>query len=143
MVMSDNITLYSQKILELTTQIPHQEPINGQSAKARSPICGSEITVTLRVEDGQIAAFSQDVRACALGQASAAIFGQAVIGRNPSEIAQLYDALKSFLEKQANPPSPPFEGYEILAPAQNYKHRHPAILLVVEASLQALNALNT
>ena len=74
---SDLVKLYSGRILALAADIPHlgrlPEPMG--SARKRSPLCGSTVTVDLRVENGRISAFAQDVKACALGQAAAAVVG--------------------------------------------------------------------
>lgn len=141
--MSDHLfELYSQKILELATQIPLTEPIDASNAhaKKRSPICGSEVEVMLQYEAGQITKYSQIVNACALGQASAAIFASHVLGRSKAELEKLREELSAFLKAEGPAPSAPFEDYRYLEPAQNHKNRHRSIMLPVEASLLALDA---
>lgn len=139
--MNENLLdLYSQKIIALAMDIPLTTPIEGSRAKRRSPVCGSEIAVTLRLENGVIIDFSQEVKACALGQASAAIFGQRVIGRSRTEIENLRTELLGFLKEGDNPPSPPFDEYVVLTAARDYPARHQSILLVVEATLAAIDA---
>ena len=70
MADADLIQLYSKRILALAAEIPLATPLNAPmgAAKKRSPLCGSTVTATVDVEDGRIAGFGQDVRACALGQ---------------------------------------------------------------------------
>lgn len=140
--MSDNLfELYSQKILALATQIPHLGALADAdlNAKKRSPICGSEIEVFLKMNDDHIQNYSQIVNACALGQASAAIFGANVIGRNEEDLLKLRDELKAFLAGAGPAPIRPFEEYAVLEPAQNHRHRHASILLPVEMTLLALS----
>jgi NifU-like protein involved in Fe-S cluster formation len=137
----DLIRLYSQRILALAADIPHAErlPAPQVTAKKRSPLCGSTVTVDLAVEDGRISAFGQDVKACALGQASAAVLGAVAIGRTRDEIARARDQLAAMLKSGGPVPDAPFEGYEVLLPARDYKNRHASILLALDATLAAFD----
>ncbi len=85
---SDLIKLYSGRILALAADIPHLGRLSAPqaSARRRSPLCGSTVTADVVVKDGRVAEFAQDVKACALGQASAAVLGQVVIGRTLPEL---------------------------------------------------------
>ncbi|MEM9013264.1 MAG: iron-sulfur cluster assembly scaffold protein [Pseudomonadota bacterium] len=138
----DLIKLYSERILALAADIPHRERLTapGATATKRSPLCGSTVTVDLELQDGRIAAFGQDVKACALGQASAAVLGGQVIGRTQAEIATARDELKAMLKSDGPVPAAPFEGYEVLIPAREYKNRHASILLALDATLAAIDA---
>ncbi len=93
MAETDLMQLYSRRILALTTAIPHQGRLDDAQASVqrRSPQCGSSVTVHLSMADGRISDFAQEVRACALGQASASVLGQAVIGMDRAGIAQARD----------------------------------------------------
>lgn len=145
MAETDLIQLYSKRILALAADIPLTKPLEAPegAAKKRSPLCGSTVTAALDVEDGRVARFSQDVKACALGQASAAVLGGAVIGRNREEIAAGRDALNAMLKTGAPPPEPPFDGLEVLEPAKDYKNRHASILLAWDATLEAFDQAET
>jgi NifU-like protein involved in Fe-S cluster formation len=136
---TDLIKLYSQRILALAADIPHADrlPAPTSSATRRSPLCGSTVTVDLVVKDGKIADFGQDVKACALGQASAAIAGAQLIGRTAAEVARARDELAAMLREGGPVPAAPFDGYEALTPARDYKNRHASILLVLEATADA------
>ena len=141
--MSDDlVALYSGRILALAAAIPHQGrlALPQGSAKRRSPLCGSSITVDLGLDQGRIAEFAQDVKACALGQASAAIAGAVLPGRSRAEVQSARDQLAAMLRDGAAPPLPPFDGYEVLIPAREYQNRHASILLVLDATLDALQA---
>lgn len=136
---TDLFKLYSQRILALAADIPHTSPLPDAPLKAtkRAPLCGSTVSVALATEAGKISAFSQSVHACALGQASAAIFGAQVIGRTQAEVAKLRDELAAML-KGGPVPAAPFADYAVLQAARDYPNRHASILLAPEATLAAL-----
>ncbi|AWD20765.1 iron-sulfur cluster assembly scaffold protein [Fuscovulum blasticum] len=138
---ADLVKLYSGRILALTTDIPHLGHLSAPqgSARKRSPLCGSTVTADVVLRDGRVAEFAQDVKACALGQASAAILGRVVIGRSRAELEAAREALRAML--QGGPvPAAPFDGYEVLTPARDYKNRHASILLALEAACAACAA---
>ena len=138
----DLIKLYSQRILALAADIPHTDRLDAPQATARkrSPLCGSTVTVDLTLDEaGRIAEFGQDVKACALGQASAAISGAQIIGRTRDEVATAREQLKAMLKDDGPVPDAPFEGYEVLEPARNYKNRHASIMLTLDATLEAFD----
>jgi len=139
--MSDTelIKLYSGQILELAADIPHHGrlPAPGATVRKRSPLCGSTVTVDLVMDGGRVAAFAQDVKACALGQAAASLLGQVVIGRTATELAQGRDALRAMLKDAGPVPAVPFDGFVVLTPARDYKNRHASILLAIDAAAEA------
>ncbi len=137
---TDLIKLYSGRILELASDIPHHARLAAPQAtvRKRSPVCGSTVTVDVVVKDGKIAEFGQDVKACALGQAAAAIVGGAVIGATRAQVEQARDALRAMLKEDGPTPPAPFDGFEVLRPARDYKNRHASILLSIEATADAM-----
>jgi NifU-like protein involved in Fe-S cluster formation len=140
MTEQDLISLYSARILELTTQIPHLGRLEGPcfSATARAPQCGSTVTVDVMLHDGRIVQFAQSVKACALGQASAAVFGAGVLGQSAQDIAALRATVAQMLREKTPPPAAPFTDYAALQAAQAYKNRHASILLCMDATLAAI-----
>ncbi|TNJ41627.1 iron-sulfur cluster assembly scaffold protein [Phaeobacter sp. B1627] len=137
---TDLIKLYSTKILALAAEIPHQGRLDDADAtvKRRSPLCGSTVTVDIALENGKVSRFAQDVKACALGQASAAIVGQVIIGRTLSEVETARDQLKAMLSASGPVPDRPFDGLEVLIPAREFKNRHASIQLALDATLEAM-----
>lgn len=137
---TDLIKLYSTRILALAADMPHDQRLTDPDAtiKKRSPLCGSTVTVDVSLSDGRIAQFGQDVKACALGQAAAAVTGNAVIGRSLVELQTARDALRAMLSDQGPVPDAPFDGFEVLEPAREFKNRHASILLAIEATTEAM-----
>jgi NifU-like protein involved in Fe-S cluster formation len=137
---TDLIKLYSGRILALAAEIPHTDRLAAPQAtvKKRAPLCGSTVTVDLTLEDGRVAQFGQDVKACALGQAAASVVGANVIGCNRAEIETARDALRSMLKEDGPTPPAPFDGFEVLRPAGDFANRHASILLAIEATAEAM-----
>lgn len=140
MAETDLIKLYSQRILALAADMPHGERLAqpDESVSKRSPLCGSTVTVDVTVEGERLADLGMDVKACALGQASAAILGGAAVGRNLDEIAAGRDALAAMLTSGAAAPGGAFAALEALTPAQDYKNRHASIMLAWDAVVEAM-----
>lgn len=137
---TDLIKLYSQRILALAADIPFTERLDAPQAsvRKRAPLCGSTVTVDLDLEDGVITRFGQDVKACALGQASAALMARNILGRSRAEVEAGRDQLRAMLKDGAAPPASPFDGYEVLEPARDYRNRHASIMLAFDATAEAM-----
>ena len=138
---ADLIKLYSGKILALAADIPFATRLAQPqaTAKARAPVCGSAITVDVVMKDGRVAEFRQDVKACALGQAAAAITGAAVIGATPEQIAQARRELLALLTNDGPTPAAPFADFEVLRAAAPFKNRHASIQLALQALDDAIS----
>ena len=136
---TDLIKLYSTRILALTADIPHVGRLEAPQAsvRKRSPLCGSTVTVDLDMVGGRVSRFGQDVKACALGQAAASVLGKVVIGRSADELERAAAEVEAMLKSGGPVPAAPFEGFEVLLPARDYKNRHASILLAIQASAEA------
>lgn len=131
--------LYNTAILRLAASIPHQERLGSPQATVQrvSPVCGSRVTVDLDLDaDGKVSRFGQEVRACALGQASAAILGQDILGKTTAQLISTRDALAAFLKGEVDTPGD-WPGLELFAPARPHKGRHGSIRLAFEAAADA------
>jgi NifU-like protein involved in Fe-S cluster formation len=139
---AEMMKLYSARILELASDIPLLGRLAAPMATARkrSPLCGSVVTVDLTLQDGRVCEFAQEVKACALGQAAAAILGRVVMGRTVAELKTGRDGLRAMLAGGPVPPAP-FEGYAALEPARDFRNRHASILLAIEATVDAAETL--
>lgn len=137
---SDLIKLYSARILALAADIPHLGRLDAPDATVnrRSPLCGSSVTVDVCMKDGVLAQLGQDVKACALGQAAAAVTADAAMGADIATIETGRDQLKAMLKGKGGVPDAPFDGFEVLTPAVAYKNRHASIMLSIEALSEAM-----
>ncbi|MFT4699702.1 MAG: NifU-like protein involved in Fe-S cluster formation [Yoonia sp.] len=136
----DMIKLYSGRILALAADMPRTVRIATPdgTAKKRSPLCGSIVTVDIMMTDGKVSDYAQDVKACALGQAAASVIGNAVVGLTPDQIQNGRDQLQAMLKTDGPVPAAPFDGLDVLEPAKDYKNRHASILLAFDATLEAI-----
>jgi NifU-like protein involved in Fe-S cluster formation len=131
--------LYNRDILRLAASIPHygRLPHPQASVERRSAVCGSRVTVDVVLdEEGRVADLGQEVKACALGQASASLMGAHAIGRRADELGSARDALAEFLAGRSNDPGD-WPGLAIFGEARDYKARHPSIMLAFEAIAEA------
>lgn len=137
---TDLIKLYSARILELAADIPNHGRLDAPDAtvKRRAPLCGSTVTVDLKTDGDRIADYAAEVKACALGQAAASVVGGGIIGCSYDQVVEARDALKAMLKSDGPTPPAPFDGLEVLRPAQDYKNRHASILLTLEATAEAM-----
>jgi len=130
--------LYNSEILRLAASIPFDArlPQPMASVEKRSPVCGSRVTVDVDMDStGRIAAIGMQVRACALGQASAALMHASAIGRSADELAIARDQLTAWLAGEG--PAPAWPGLEIFEPALAHRGRHASIRLAFEAVAEA------
>ncbi len=135
------IKLYSTRILALASEIPHTARLASPdgTARKRSPLCGSTVTVDIAMTDGRVSDFGQDVKACALGQAAASVVGKVIIGLDRAAIQRGRDELNAMLKQDGPVPAAPFDGLAVLEPARDYKNRHASIMLTFDATLAALD----
>jgi NifU-like protein involved in Fe-S cluster formation len=129
-------SLYSREILRLATSLPHQDHIEQPflSATRRAPVCGSEMIVDASLEDDKLADIAIRAKACALGQASAAILRELAPGKTIAGISALAAQVEQALKGEGEMPS----AYAALAYARDYPARHGAILLPFDTLLAAL-----
>lgn len=141
--------LYNEKILNFAAHIGQTERLASPDATVthHSPLCGSRITVDLQLDaEGRVAAYGQQVRACALGQAAASILGQHIVGQDSATLRQLVGMMRSMLKENGPPPGAEFAGgaftdLEVLVPVRDHKARHNAVLLPFEAAVKAIDQI--
>jgi NifU-like protein involved in Fe-S cluster formation len=133
--------LYTPELLALAVELADYPPLETAPAhgEARSPTCGSTLAVDLALDDGgRIARLGMRVRACAVGQASAAIFARHASGRDLAEISDALARLEAWLDDEG--PAPEWPDLALVAPARAYPARHGAMLLPWKAAAAALSS---
>jgi NifU-like protein involved in Fe-S cluster formation len=136
--------VYNARILELAGNIPRlgRLPDPDGSATAHSKLCGSTVTVDLKLTDGVVSDFAHDVKACALGQASSSIMARHVIGSNPDELRGLRETVRKMLKEHGAPPKEgKWADIAVLEPVRDYKARHASTLLTFDAVVSALDKI--
>jgi NifU-like protein involved in Fe-S cluster formation len=134
--------LYSDRILRLAANMPRAGRLADPhgTAEKTAKLCGSRIRVDLCLEDGVVVDFAQEVKACALGQAAAAVLGANVIGAKVEEVAGARDALRAMLKSGGAPPTGRFADLAVLAPVRDFPPRHASTMLALEATVAAAEA---
>jgi NifU-like protein involved in Fe-S cluster formation len=135
--------IYNKRILELAADIPRlgRLPAPDASAKAHSKLCGSTVTVDLKVEGDIVTDFAHDVKACALGQASSSIMARHVVGSTVEELRLVREAMRRMLKENGAPPEGKWQDLGVLEPVRDYKARHASTLLTFDAVVDALNQI--
>ena len=133
--------VYNKQILGFAAAIPRlgrlSEPDG--TAVAHSRLCGSKVTVDLKLADGVVSDFAHDVKACALGQASSSIMAHHVVGSKPGELRALRDQMHAMLKSNGPAPDGKWADLQALTPVRDFKARHASTLLTFDAVVHALD----
>jgi NifU-like protein involved in Fe-S cluster formation len=134
--------IYNRRILEFSANIGRTERLADAdaSATAHSKLCGSTVSVDIKLAGDRISAFGQTVKACLLGQAAAAIVAQHIVGSNTQELREVGAAMRKMLKSNGSPPGGRWADLAVLEPVRDYKARHASTLLVFDAVETALAA---
>ncbi|MEX0347182.1 MAG: iron-sulfur cluster assembly scaffold protein [Rhizobiaceae bacterium] len=135
--------VYNAKILEYAGNIPSIGRLADPdaSAKAHSKLCGSTVTVDLKMDDGVVTEFAHDVKACALGQASSSIMANNIVGSTPDELRSVREAMLKMLKENGAPPQGRFADLKYLEPVRDYKARHASTMLTFDAVVDAISQI--
>src|SRR5436189_4865112 len=127
--------VYNRRILELAGSIPRIGRLSGPdaSATAHSKLCGSTVTVDLKMDGDVVTDFAHEVKACALGQASSSIMARNVVGAHAGELRALREAVRRMLKENGAPPAGKWADIAVLEPVRDYKARHASTLLTFDA----------
>ena len=135
--------VYNKRIIELAGNIPRlgRLPDAQASATAHSKLCGSTVTVDLKMDGDTVTDFSHEVKACALGQASSSIMARNVIGAKADELRSLRETVRRMLKENGTPPAGKWADIAVLEPVRDYKARHASTLLTFDAVVDAINQI--
>jgi NifU-like protein involved in Fe-S cluster formation len=137
--------VYNRRILELAGNIPRlgRLPDADASATAHSKLCGSTVTIDLKMEGDTVTDFAHEVKACALGQASSSIMARNVVGARAQELRKLREAVRRMLKEDGAPPAGKWSDIAVLEPVRDYKARHASTLLTFDAVVDAIDKIES
>jgi NifU-like protein involved in Fe-S cluster formation len=135
--------IYNNRILELAANIPNTARLASPDATARahSKLCGSRIAVDLNMEGDVVTGYGQEVKACLLGQSSAAVMGEHIIGATAGELREVGRQMRLMLKEGGKPPSGVWADLAVLEPVRDYRARHASTLLVFDAVEDAISQI--
>lgn len=135
--------IYNRKILEFAADIPKLQRLEAPDATATaiSRLCGSKVTVDVRMADGVVSDFGQEVKACALGQASSSIMARHVVGSTPEELRDIRARMYAMLKEGGDAPTGKWQDLEALLPVRDFKARHASTLLTFDAVVEAVDKI--
>lgn len=135
--------VYNSRILELAGSIPRIGRMADPhaSATAHSKLCGSTVTVDLKMDGDVVTDFAHVVKACALGQASSSIMARNVVGARAGELRNLRDTVRQMLKDNGAPPSGKWADIAVLEPVRDYKARHASTMLTFDAVVDAIDQI--
>ena len=135
--------VYNSRILELAGNIPRLGRLDDPDATAiaHSKLCGSTVTVDLKMDGDTVTDFSHQVKACALGQASSSIMARNVVGAKADELRALRESVRKMLKENGAPPAGRWADIAVLEPVRDYKARHASTLLTFDAVVDAINQI--
>jgi NifU-like protein involved in Fe-S cluster formation len=135
--------VYNRRILELAGNIPRLGRLADAdaSATAHSKLCGSTVTVDLKMAGDEVTDFAHDVKACALGQASSSIMAHNIVGARAQELRDLRETVRRMLKENGAPPEGKWSDIAVLEPVRDYKARHASTLLTFDAVVDAINQI--
>jgi NifU-like protein involved in Fe-S cluster formation len=135
--------VYNSRILDLAGNIPRLGRLSAPdaSATAHSKLCGSTVTVDVKMDGSVVSDFAHDVKACALGQASSSIMARHVVGASPAELRELRETVRKMLKENGPPPTGKWADIAVLEPVRDYKARHASTMLTFDAVVQAVDQI--
>ena len=135
--------VYNRRIIELAGTIPRIGRLADAdaSATAVSRLCGSTVTIDLKMDGDTVTDFAHEVKACALGQASSSIMASHVIGSTASELRELRETVLKMLKENGSPPQGKWADIALLEPVRDYKARHASTMLTFDAVVDAIGQI--
>ena len=136
--------VYNRRIIELAGTIPRIGRLADPDATAAalSKLCGSPVTIDLKMDGDTVTDFAHEVKACALGQASSSIMARHIVGSKAGELRELRDSVRKMLKENGAPPANgKWADITVLEPVRDYKARHASTLLTFDAVVDAIGQI--
>ena len=135
--------LYNTDILTLSAALKNERlEVPDGTARKVSKLCGSWLEIDVNVKDGVVTECALRVQACALGQASAAILKESIIGATLEDLCVARDGLFAMLKEGGEPPTGRFEKLSLLTGVRDYPARHTSTMLAFDAAVEAMEMAN-
>jgi NifU-like protein involved in Fe-S cluster formation len=135
--------VYNSKLLQFAGNIERIGTLEAPDASAKtvSKLCGSTVSIDLKMDDDIVSDYAHQVKACALGQATSSIVARNIIGATATEIRSAREQMTAMLKEDGEPPTGRFADLKYLQPVKDYKARHASTLLVLDALVDALDQI--
>lgn len=141
MTLSDELrTLYQEVILDHYKRPRNFGPLepHDHEAEGYNPLCGDQVSVYLRVQDGVIEDVSFEGQGCAISTASASLMTEAVKGKTVEEAEGIFDRFRKLVTGEEGA-GDQLGKLEILAGVRDYPVRIKCAILAWHALHSALN----
>ena len=95
--------LYQELILDHYRRPRNKGALEAPTAKAslRNPMCGDEVDVQVKLEEGRVADVKFGGHGCSISQASASMMTELVKGRTPDEVHALGEKFAAMIRGEA------------------------------------------
>lgn len=135
--------VYNAKILGFAGNIERLGRLSAPdaSATAHSKLCGSTVTIDLKMNGDIVTDFAHEVKACALGQASSSIMARNVVGSSSQELRAVRETMQKMLKENGAAPEGRFADLRYLEPVRDYKARHASTMLTFDAVVDAIDQI--
>jgi NifU-like protein involved in Fe-S cluster formation len=133
--------LYNMDVLRRAASVAEFPLLTDPDAveERRSATCGSRVKVSLRLDEaGQITDIGIEAKACALGQAAAAIFAAHARGATSADLKAITEGWRAYLAGEQDQ-LPEWPELALLKAGRDYPARHPSMRLAFEAAEAAIS----
>ena len=145
------LDLYSQRLQALGAQVKQDRPLASDTVpegyrqvtvKRRSPLCGSQLTLDVRLDgEGRVSAIGWKARCCALAEAATAIVVSEALGKTLPEFEATRDLVATLLQNENTVlPEDAWRDLAVLSPAALVPSRHGSTLLAFDTLIEAVRA---
>jgi len=138
--MSDLRELYQEVIFDHYRKPRNFHPLEGANhhAHGHNPLCGDQVTVYLKTENGMINDLSFEGSGCAISTASASLMTDALKGKKLAEVEQLFNEFHRMVTEDDGKQHPELGKLEVLAGVREFPARVKCATLAWHTLLAAL-----
>ena len=138
-------TLYRDVILEHFRNPRGRKSVPSPTCRNEgfNPVCGDQVRLALKIEDGKVAGVEVDGRGCAISVASGSMMAEMLAGKTEAEAGRLIDIFKGMMHDQGIPAGVDIGDLDSLEGVRKFPVRIKCALLAwttLEDALKALKA---